>query len=94
MAADTQTLAARDTHGTARYLHAQVDDLYEGAVALRRRLHEWPEVGNHLPNTREAVLESLESLQERLHRVEQRMAQGHDADLRTTLTLTTVAPFA
>ncbi|MFM8264993.1 MAG: M20 family metallopeptidase, partial [Acidimicrobiia bacterium] len=62
MAADTQTRAARDTHGIARNLRAQVDDLYDGAVALRRRLHEWPEVGNHLPNTREAVLESLESL--------------------------------
>ena len=62
MAADNQTRAARDTHGTARNLRAQVDDLYDGAVALRRRLHEWPEVGNHLPNTREAVLESLESL--------------------------------
>ena len=35
-----------------------------------------------------------EGLQQRLHRVEQRMAQRHDADLRTTLTLTTVAPFA
>ena len=62
MTTDTQTLAARDTHGTARNLYSQVDDLYDGAVALRRRLHEWPEVGNHLPNTREAVLESLESL--------------------------------
>jgi amidohydrolase len=32
------------------------------AIALRRRLHEWPEVGNDLPITREVVLGSLESL--------------------------------
>jgi hippurate hydrolase len=36
--------------------------LYDGTVALRRRLHEWPEVGNDLPTTREAVLESLDGL--------------------------------
>ncbi|MGA0136076.1 MAG: M20 metallopeptidase family protein, partial [Ilumatobacteraceae bacterium] len=62
MAENTQTLAARDVHGTAHELSEHVDDLYEGAVALRRRLHEWPEVGNHLPNTRDAVLESLDDL--------------------------------
>ena len=62
MAEHAQTLAARDVHGTAKNLSSHVDDLYEGAVALRRRLHEWPEVGNHLPNTRDAVLESLEGL--------------------------------
>ena len=62
MAENSQTLAARDVHGTAHELSAHVDDLYDGAVALRRRLHEWPEVGNHLPNTRDAVLESLEGL--------------------------------
>ncbi|MGA1110547.1 MAG: M20 metallopeptidase family protein [Ilumatobacteraceae bacterium] len=62
MAENTQTLAARDVHGTAHELSEHVDDLYEGAVALRRRLHEWPEVGNHLPNTRDAVLESLDNL--------------------------------
>lgn len=62
MAQNAQTLAARDAHGTANNLAAHVDDLYESAVALRRRLHEWPELGNHLPNTREAVLESLHGL--------------------------------
>jgi len=31
-------------------------------VALRRKLHEWPETGNVLPRTREAVLESLADL--------------------------------
>ncbi|MGA1168952.1 MAG: M20 metallopeptidase family protein [Ilumatobacteraceae bacterium] len=62
MAENTQTLVARDVHGTPEQLAAQVDDLYDGAVRLRRRLHEWPEVGNHLPNTRDAVLESLDDL--------------------------------
>ncbi|MCU1395631.1 MAG: Amidohydrolase [Ilumatobacteraceae bacterium] len=37
-------------------------DHLSGAVALRRRLHQWPEVGNHLPITRDAVLEELEGL--------------------------------
>ncbi len=36
----------------------QTDDV----VALRRRLHRIPEVGNHLPRTRELVLEALEPL--------------------------------
>ncbi len=43
-----------------------VDDHVAGhldrAVALRRRLHEWPEIGNHLPRTRDAVLEEIEDL--------------------------------
>ena len=62
MAQNQHTAAAREVHGTAKELAAHVDDLYDGAVALRRRLHEWPEVGNHLPNTRNAVLASLEDL--------------------------------
>ncbi len=37
-------------------------DLLDDAVALRRALHERPELGNHLPITRERVLESLEGL--------------------------------
>lgn len=32
------------------------------AVELRRVLHQWPEVGNDLPRTREAVLAALEGL--------------------------------
>lgn len=62
MAENAQTLAARDVHGTAKGLLAHVDNVYEGAVALRRELHTWPEVGNHLPVTRDAVLESLDGL--------------------------------
>jgi len=37
---------------------ARLDD----AVALRRRLHEHPELGNQLPDTRDAVLEALDGL--------------------------------
>ncbi len=37
-------------------------DLLGDAVVLRRALHERPELGNHLPLTRERVLESLERL--------------------------------
>ena len=32
------------------------------ATALRRRLHEWPEIGNHLPRTRNEVLADIEDL--------------------------------
>ena len=34
----------------------------ERATALRRRLHEWPEIGNHLPRTRDQVLADIEDL--------------------------------
>jgi len=37
-------------------------DLLPGAVALRRRLHANPEIGNELPETREAVLEAIGDL--------------------------------
>lgn len=37
-------------------------DLLDDTIALRRRLHEWPELGNHLPNTRNEVLAALEGL--------------------------------
>ena len=36
--------------------------LLDDTIALRRQLHEWPELGNELPRTRERVLESLEGL--------------------------------
>ena len=58
------------THGTlATLTQHEVDDLHDAAgdlladaVVLRRTLHEWPELGNHLPRTREAVLSALEGL--------------------------------
>jgi len=43
-------------------IHDAALDLQEGTVALRRRLHEHPELGNDLPITREMVLESLDGL--------------------------------
>lgn len=38
------------------------DEHLERAVAMRRRLHEWPEIGNELPRTRDEVLASIEDL--------------------------------
>lgn len=40
----------------------QASGLLDQTVVMRRRLHEWPEVGNDLPITRDVVLESLEGL--------------------------------
>ncbi|MEL6889971.1 MAG: M20 family metallopeptidase [Actinomycetota bacterium] len=39
-----------------------VSEHLDRAVALRRDLHEWPELGNHLPRTRDAVLAEVEDL--------------------------------
>jgi amidohydrolase len=38
------------------------EEYLERATALRRRLHEWPEIGNHLPRTRDEVLADIEDL--------------------------------
>ncbi len=43
-------------------LRDEAHDYLSDAVALRRQLHQWPEIGNHLPITREAVLGALEGL--------------------------------
>ena len=43
-------------------LREEALDLQDETVALRRRLHERPELGNELPITREAVLESIDGL--------------------------------
>jgi amidohydrolase len=43
-------------------VRAHARDLLGDTVALRRTLHEWPELGNDLPITRDRVLESLEGL--------------------------------
>ena len=37
-------------------------DLLSDMVSLRRTLHQWPEIGNDLPITRETVLEALDGL--------------------------------
>lgn len=43
-------------------LRDEAHDLLGAAVELRRALHRWPEVGNHLPITQEQVLGALEGL--------------------------------
>ena len=43
-------------------LREGANDLLDGMVDLRRTLHEWPEIGNDLPVTRENVLEALDGL--------------------------------
>lgn len=53
---------ARDQHGTPNGLLEQANDVFEDMVELRRDLHQWPEISNHLPRTRERVLEALEGL--------------------------------
>jgi hypothetical protein len=47
---------ARDQHGNPTGLLEQANDVFEDMVTLRRDLHEWPEVSNYLPRTRERVL--------------------------------------
>ncbi len=43
-------------------VRAEARDRLDETVALRRVLHEWPELGNDLPITRDRVLESLDGL--------------------------------
>lgn len=43
-------------------LRAQAVDLLDDAVALRRRIHEHPELGLENPRTRDAILESIGDL--------------------------------
>lgn len=40
----------------------EAQDLLGEAIAMRRDLHQWPELGNDLPRTRDRVLQSLEGL--------------------------------
>lgn len=56
------TEAAREEHGDPAGILEQAGDVFADAVTLRRELHRWPEIGNHLPRTREAVLGALEGL--------------------------------
>ena len=53
---------ARDQHGNPAGVLEQANDLMDETVALRRELHKWPELGNHLPRTRDAVLAALQGL--------------------------------
>jgi hippurate hydrolase len=47
---------------TISTMRDEAHDYLSDAVALRRQLHQWPELGNDLPITRETVLSSLEGL--------------------------------
>jgi hippurate hydrolase len=47
---------------TVNDIREEAHDLLDEMVALRRTLHRWPEIGNHLPITRENVLASIEGL--------------------------------
>ena len=53
---------ARDQHGDPASILEQANELFAETVELRRELHKWPEIGNHIPRTREAVLAALEGL--------------------------------
>jgi hippurate hydrolase len=56
------TDVAREEHGAPIGILEQASDVFDEVVALRRDLHKWPEIGNHLPRTREVVLAALEGL--------------------------------
>jgi len=56
------TDGARDQHGNPAGILEQANDIFDETVTLRRELHKWPELGNHLPRTRDAVLAALEGL--------------------------------
>jgi amidohydrolase len=43
-------------------LLAEASELLDDAIAMRRRLHQWPECGLQLPATQQAVLEALDGL--------------------------------
>ena len=43
-------------------LRDEARDILDETVALRRTLHQWPEIGNDLPVTKENVLAALEGL--------------------------------
>ena len=47
---------------TTETLRDEARDLLDELTGLRRRLHEWPEVGNDLPHTRDEVLAAIEGL--------------------------------
>jgi len=58
----SSTAALREEHGDPRGVLEQAEALFDDTVALRRDLHQWPELGNELPRTREQVLHALDGL--------------------------------
>jgi hippurate hydrolase len=53
---------SQEEHGSPVGLRDQAAGLLPETVALRRDLHMWPELGNDIPRTRDAVLAALEGL--------------------------------
>ncbi len=51
-----------DTDPQVAAVREHAAEYLDRATALRRRLHEWPEIGNHLPRTRDEVLADIEDL--------------------------------
>jgi hippurate hydrolase len=60
MSADVQQ--ERDERIDIGALRDEAAGALAGAIELRRTLHRWPEVGNHLPITQEQVLAAIEPL--------------------------------
>ncbi|MGA0862840.1 MAG: M20 metallopeptidase family protein [Ilumatobacteraceae bacterium] len=56
------TEGAREEHGDPTGILEQVEEVFAESISLRRDLHRWPEIGNHIPRTRERVLEALDGL--------------------------------
>ncbi len=52
----------REDDGPLASVPTHAEDLLGDAIEMRRDLHEWPEVGNDLPITRDRVLAALEDL--------------------------------
>ena len=53
---------AREADPQLAAVREHANEFQDATVELRRLLHEWPELGNDLPMTRERVLESLDGL--------------------------------
>jgi amidohydrolase len=53
---------AGDTDPTVASIQEHADELLSDTIAIRRELHEWPELGNDLPITHDLVLAALEGL--------------------------------
>lgn len=62
MTHDAAPVDPDDTDPIVEAVRVHAQDFLDGAVAMRRRLHEWPELGNELPRTRDTVLETLTDL--------------------------------
>jgi len=52
----------QETDQLAASVRTHAHDVMDATIALRRKLHQWPELGNDLPITRQTVLTALEGL--------------------------------